>query len=364
MTHPLLRVLHVESGHEWRLTRNQVSLLVAGLSRVPYVRQTVATLERSRLERACRDMGVPVISLPWSAGTDPYVLRALALLTRRRWDIVHAHDTHALRLMAYLLALEGAQSGIVATRRSVLPPGSAWKWRRAHLVLAISESARDSLIAAGVERARIAVVPEGVDTDGLEVRNTGLLREAAGAGSDHLVVGSLAALGPDRDHATLIRAASLVVNEHPGVRFALFGEGPERGRLESLIDRLGLEGWVCLPGYVDDARLSLSDVDVFVMPSLQEEISTGCLEAMWAGVPIIMTASGDGRLRAQGIEPVRRGDYAGMAEAIGRWVADAEGRALAGERASRYARLHRSEEMVEATLEAYGAVARQCRGSR
>ncbi len=364
MTRPPLRVLHVESGHEWRLTRNQVSLLVDGLRRTPHVQQTVATLEHSRLERAARDIGVPVISLPWAVGTDPRAMRALARQARRHWSIVHVHDTHALRLMAYLMALEGSQSGIVATRRAVRPPRSAWKWRRAHLVLAVSESARDSLIAAGVERPRIAVVPEGVDTRGLDVHRSGVLREAAGARPDHLIVGSLAALGSDRDHATLVRAASLVVKDRPDVRFAIFGEGPERGRLEHLIDTLGLGGWVCLPGYVDDARSSLSDIAVFVMPSLQEELSTGCLEAMWAGVPVVMTAAGDGRLRAEGIEPVRRGDHADLAAAIGRLIDDPEHRSKAGERARQYARAHRSDEMVRATLEAYEAVARQCRRSR
>jgi len=358
VTRPPLRVLHVESGHEWRLTRDQVRLLVDGLRLAPRVQQTVATLERSRLERAARDMGVPVISLPWAVGTDPRALRTLARHIRRRWDVVHAHDTHALRLMAYLMALEGSQSGLVATRRAVLAPHSTWKWRRAHLVLAVSESARDSLIAAGVERTRIVVVPEGIDSSGLDIQRSGALREAAGARPDHFIVASLAALGSDRDHATLVRAASLVVKKHPNVRFAIFGEGPERGRLENLIDTLDLEGWVCLPGYVDDARSSLSDIDVFVMPSLQEEISTGCLEAMWMGVPVVMTAAGDGRLRAEGIEPVHRGDHSGMAAAIDRFIDDPDHRARIGERAGLYARAHRSEEMVRATVDAYEAVSR------
>ena len=364
MTCPPLKVLHVESGHEWRLTRSQVRLLVDGLRRVPHVQQTVATLERSRLERAARDMGVPVISLPWSVGTDPRTLRTLARHSRRRWDVVHAHDTHALRLMTYLAALEGSQSAIVATRRTVKRTRSPWKWQRAHLILAVSESARASLIAAGVERARIRVVPEGVDSEGLGSRDPGTLRRAVGARPDHFLVASLAALGPDRDHATLLRAASLVVKKYPHARFALFGEGPERGRLESLIDSLGLEGWLCLPGFVPEARTSIADIDLFAMPSLREELSTGCLEAMWMGVPVVMTADGDGRLRSEGIEPVGRGDHAELAEAIGRFIEDTEYRDRTGERARSYARAHGADQMVRATLAAYEIVALPKRGNR
>ena len=337
--------------------------MVDGLRRVPHVRQSVATLERSRLERSTRDMGIPVISLPWSVGGDPRALRTLARHARRRWDVVHVHDTHALRLMTYLAALEGSGGRIVATRRTVSPTRSGWKWRRAHLVLAVSETARDALIAGGVERSRISVVPEGVDAEGLESQDSRLLREAAGAKPDHFLVASLAALGPDRDHATLIRAASLVVQKYPNARFAIFGDGPERGRLESLIDKLDLEGWVCLPGFVEGARSSLANIDLFVMPSFREELSTGCLEAMWAGVPVVMPAAGDGRLRAEGIEPVRRGDHNSMAEAIGRFIEEPDLRAQTSEKASAYARAHGAEVMVEATLRAYEGVSRPGRWS-
>lgn len=363
MTRPPLRVLHVDSGHDWRLTRDQVSLLADGLRRFPYVHQTVATLERSRLERAARDMGIHVISLPWAVGTDPRALRTLARHMRRRWEVVHAHDTHSLRLLTYLIALEGSQSSIVATRRTVVPLRSGWKWRRAHLVLALSESAREALIAGGVERTRIKVIPEGLDSDGLEPQRPGILRNVAGALPQHFLVGSLAAMGSDRDHATLIRAAALVVKKHTNVRFAIFGDGPERGRLENLIDVLGMEGWVCLPGFVENARRSLSDLNLLVMPSLQEELSTGCLEAMWLGVPVVMTAAGDGRLRAEGIEPVRRGDHAELAEVIGRFIDDRDRRESTGSLARDYARAHGADVMVRSTLDAYEAVARPSRRS-
>lgn len=364
MTRPPLRVLHVESGHEWRLTRNQVSLLVDGLRSFPFVQQTVATLERSRLERAARDMGVAVLPLPWSVGSDPRALRTLARQARRRWDIVHAHDTHALRLMAYLTALEGSQNGLVGARRTVERVRSVWKWRRANLVLAVSMSARESLLAAGVERARVRVVPEGVDPTGLADQKPRALRHVAGARPEHFVIASLAALGPDRDHATLVRAASLVAATHPQARFVILGEGPERPRLENLIEQFDLEGRVCLPGFVDGVRSSLSDIDLLVMPSLREELSTGCLEAMWVGVPILMTAEGDGRLRSEGIEPVRRGDPSAMAAAIRRFIDDPGHRASAASKARRYARAHDASQMVRATLEAYQSVARLCQGAR
>lgn len=346
-----LRVLHVESGQEWRSTRNQVSLLVQGLQRQGNVHQAVASLARSRLAVDSEQAGVPVIPLPWAVGTDPRALRTLARHARRGWDVYHAHDSHALRLLVYLSALEGSTARLVASRRIPVRPRSPWKWRRAHLVLAVSTATREAAIAAGVDRGRVVVVPNGLDPSGLEPQRPGRLRAVAAADPDHFLIGSLAALAPDRDHATLVRAAALVTKRYPAARFAVFGDGPERHRLEGMIDALGLAGRVCLPGYVADARLSLTDLDLYVMPSRWEDLSTACLEAMWLGIPSIMTS--DGHTAAEGIEPVRQGDHAALAEAIGRLIEDAEYRRQLGLQARSHAGIHSADEMVRRTLQCY-----------
>jgi glycosyltransferase involved in cell wall biosynthesis len=348
-----LRVLHVESGHEWRYTRNQVSLLVEGLSHCSRVQQAVAGLARSRLTVEIERMGIPVIALPWAVGSDPRALRTLAREARRGWDIFHAHDSHALRLLIYLGALEGSAGRIVASHRVPGRPRSAWKWKRADLVLSTSQSKRDSLLDAGIERGRVLVVPNGVDDSDFEPMRPGGLREASGAGPEHFLIGSLAALAKDRDHATLVRAAALVTARYPAARFALFGEGGQRRGLENLIDSLDLGGKVCLPGYIEGARYSLADLDLFVMPSLGEEMSTGCLEAMWAGLPVVMTSEGDGRLRAEGIEPVRSRDHAEMARVIGRFIEEPGYRQGMAHRSKRGAAAHGAGRMVRLTVGAY-----------
>ncbi len=92
------------------------------------------------------------------------------------------------------------------------------------------------------------------------------------------------------------------------------------------------------------------------MPSRTEELATGCLEAMWHGVPVIMMADADGRLRGRGIEPVRPGDPEKLAEAIGRFIVDPDHRARMAEAGRARARVHRAEAMVDSTLAAYESV--------
>jgi glycosyltransferase involved in cell wall biosynthesis len=355
-----VRVLHVESGQEWRATRDQVRLLVEALIGVPGIRQAVATLEGSRLAVEAESLGIPVIPLPWSTASDPRALRTLARVAETGWDVLHAHDAQALRILLYISALEGSAGSVVASRRISGPPRSGWKWRRASVVLAVSELGRDNLLAAGLEPGRVVVVPNGIDVREMESQRHGVIRERVGSTEEQLLVGSFAALEPDRDHETFLRAAAIVVARQPAARFALLGEGSQRSRLEGLVERLGLGGRVCLPGYVPDARYSMCDFDVFVLPARSGEMASSALEALAAGVPLVMPFSHDNRfLNQSGIEPVPPADPQAMAEALLGLLNDPGRRREAGAAARRLAEAHGLAGMVKGTLRAYEAVVRR-----
>ena len=251
-----MHVLHVDSGQEWQAVRDQVRLLVQGLREEPGIRQAVATNGSSRLAAECRDLGIPVISLPWTAGNDPRPLRELARHARDRWDVFHAHDKTALALVLYIQALVGSDAALVASRRHSAPPRSTGRWHRADVVLAVSDPARDSLIRSGVERRRVIVVPNCVVAEEFPNVPDGILREAVGARPGHELVASFTELNPHRDHETLIRAAGLLRERRPQARFVVLGRGPERERLEDLVEQSDLGGRVCLPGFLADARQS------------------------------------------------------------------------------------------------------------
>ena len=72
----------------------------------------------------------------------------------------------------------------------------------------------------------------------------------------------------------------------------IIGDGPERKRLEDLIQKYKLENQVFLLGKIPDAYKYLKAFDVFVLPSLKEGFPWALLEAMTAGVPIVATKVG------------------------------------------------------------------------
>ena len=71
------------------------------------------------------------------------------------------------------------------------------------------------------------------------------------------------------------------------------GDGPQRGVLEQLITRCGLQDSVHLLGLLDDMEPFYQGIDICLVPSMHESFSLACQEAQSWGVPVI-SANVDG----------------------------------------------------------------------
>jgi glycosyltransferase involved in cell wall biosynthesis len=76
------------------------------------------------------------------------------------------------------------------------------------------------------------------------------------------------------------------------VRVRIIGDGPERRRLQSLADRLGLAGAVTFDGRRDqtEIRAAYARATALVLPSTHEGMPLVLLEAMAAGTPVVAAA--------------------------------------------------------------------------
>jgi glycosyltransferase involved in cell wall biosynthesis len=97
---------------------------------------------------------------------------------------------------------------------------------------------------------------------------------------------------PEKDHFTLLRAFAVVAAEVPGAELQIAGDGPLRGRLVELAKKLDLAQRVSFLGALPHTAQFLSQLDVFVLSSLNEGLPLVLLEAMAAGLPVVATRAG------------------------------------------------------------------------
>jgi len=111
-----------------------------------------------------------------------------------------------------------------------------------------------------------------------------------------LVIGTVGRLATVKNQNQIIRVLAHIFAERPQLRQQLrcivIGEGPERAALEAEAFSRGVANQVEFRGDRSDIPDQLAQMDVFLLPSLNEGISNTVLEAMASGLPVIATAVG------------------------------------------------------------------------
>jgi len=122
------------------------------------------------------------------------------------------------------------------------------------------------------------------------------------------------------DVESAIRAFLTVHERFPEARLSVAGEGPERERLERLVETLGLHDAVSFSGRLDrDGMVALyRSADLMINSSRVDNMPNALLESMSAGVPVVTTdAGGIPYMVSDSVTALIRpvGDTAGLAQA-------------------------------------------------
>ncbi|MFH1920138.1 MAG: glycosyltransferase [Planctomycetota bacterium] len=253
---------------------------------------------------------VQIIALRKRPGNDLGVIRRLArTLREHRVDVVHSHNWGTL--METALARRWAKTPVhvhaergmeldaleaPAWRRRLRNLATRWALDRSDCVVTNAEAIRRHLFArCGRLRTAIEVVPNGVLTPAsagaAPCRSS--LRESLGIPADVALLGSVGRLAPVKDFGTAIDAVARLGRGGHDVHLVLVGDGPERESLAARAREQGVGERVHLVGQRKDVTDWLAAFDVYVNSSLNEGMSQSILEAMAAGLPLVVTDVGD-----------------------------------------------------------------------
>ena len=118
----------------------------------------------------------------------------------------------------------------------------------------------------------------------------------------------------------LLDALAQASRQHPDLTLLVAGDGSEAGALKRQASALGLDGRVRFLGFRKDVSLLLQETDAFVLPSSMEQQPLVLIEAMAAGKPLVVTATGGvpDMVRGLGgaVHVVAPGDVPALARAL------------------------------------------------
>lgn len=171
---------------------------------------------------------------------------------------------------------------IVAERNSTIDEVPALPWR---LACRACYRFADGIVFQ-TERARKAFTLAAPAKSAV-IANPVTLPSAPCAAADAKVITAVGRLDTQKGFDLLLEAFAMVANRHPAWRLDIWGEGPERGKLESIRDRLGLQDRVRLPGTTAEPGAWARNGAVFVLSSRYEGFPNALCEAMAAGYAVV-----------------------------------------------------------------------------
>jgi glycosyltransferase involved in cell wall biosynthesis len=303
-----LSVLLVHLGDRDGGAERQTAALGAGLARRGH--RVLALVRRdSPLERRALEAGAPIFPLgprfpmgPGGIFTWWSRQRARDLALRGGWDLIHFADPVTFNVSSGLLA-SAAPNGsrrkprILVSYRGSRGGGSARSvgaLRRHHraggTVHVDSEALWSALVREGFDEDRLAVIHPGIDIKGFAAKREARseLRRELGVKEEDELIGTVGILDRDRGIGDLMAAVSKLVEERPGARLVVVGDGPERAGLEARACRSGPADRFLFTGWSEDVSGILKALDLYVFSGVGEEVfPLSLVEAMAGGIPVV-----------------------------------------------------------------------------
>lgn len=245
------------------------------------------------LERA-KSADIPVIPFYMQNEIDIFaVIYIVNLIYKYKFNIVHCH-TMRDHVLGGLAAKYYGGVPVVRTQHIHYPENPSFMAQLAYrkwtdLIICNSNFIKENLEKAGVNPELLRVVHNGIDFNRMKgspcfERNDSL---------ENIRIGCVGSLFATKGHEYLIKAFPKVIEKFPGSKLIIVGDGQERQKLESLAYSLGIKKKVEFMGECRDIPEILSQWDIAVVPSVwNEPFGLVCVEAMYAGIPLVATKVG------------------------------------------------------------------------
>lgn len=282
-----MRILLLNFERGWRGGERQTLLC---LQQFRAAGHKVALLARSNgdLALAAQQAGITVYE-----ENSPLAACIKLLRLRAQYDVFHAQTANTFTWLALFKPfLKGKvaftrRTAFSVTKRAAI---TAWKWRKADLFVAISQ-------AAALEPQRLGVpvhvvIPSTVlfhepDNNNIDSLRSKLTRPGV------FTIATVAALTPEKDPATVIKAIHKLSQMRNDFRFLHFGSmGSSEIEARDLVVRLGLQERYKFVGFRADITDCYRLMDVFVLGSKHEALGSSVLDAFLYGVPVVATNAG------------------------------------------------------------------------
>lgn len=229
-------------------------------------------------------------------------------LTRKHFDVLHAHSPASVGLLAYLTASTKRLPLIYTYHTSITDYTHYIKFigntgiikYAASWFSKASTDLGDQIIVPSPKFYRlllnqkvkqpISIIPNGIDLSMFKVaKNPGALRKRLGLGADVPIMLTVGRMDPEKRLDFIVEAFDLIADRVPNAHLVFAGDGGARKHVEEKANSTRAKDRIHFLGMVNRADLPdiLHDANVFLSASTTEVHPISVIEAIASGLPFV-----------------------------------------------------------------------------
>lgn len=363
-----MRILHLNSANGWAGGEVHVFLLCQQLIKAEHT-VILACRPNSEINQRFRNEKMAVFNLSLKGAGDMYsAYRLAAYCKENNIEIIHAHLGRDYWL-AFAAKQLYPQIKIIFTRHLLFPLKQSFMHkimhRSADRIIAVSKAVEKVIEEAGfVDQSKLTTIYNGIDVDKFKRASSGMLRHELGLTAAIPIIGIVGHVSEHKGQDIVIRSIPSIIKMLPDAKIVIVGDDFQQGtyiqQLKDLAYKIGVADHVIFLGPRNDIPEIMKDLDAFVLASHNEPFGLVIVEAMAAGVPVVVTRAGGAlEIVEHGINGflVPVGDIAILSEYVCKIVKDKSLSVTISKNAIlRVQSLFSIEIMVEKTIEVYREV--------
>ena len=250
--------------------------------------------ERTPIALRMEKSGVRIVYLDKKPGLDLRMFpRLISLFRREKPEVVHTHLS-VIKYVGLAAKLAGVKKcvhtvhnvayeeaeGILQKISNRFYFHAGWS-----VPVALSPEVQKTIVEFyNLPEEKVPVIYNGIDLSRC------IPKESYGA--ENLTLTHIGRFNPQKNHRGLLEAFQKILQQVPGCRLQLLGEGELREEMERYARELDVAENVEFAGSQSNVYPYLNRADIFLLPSLYEGMPMTIIEAMGTGLPVVASAVG------------------------------------------------------------------------
>ncbi len=286
------RILHTEASLGWGGQELRIYQEMFGMRKKGHW-VGLAASPSAQIYKYAQKAGLPVFPLPLEKKTPRAVFRLLEIIKTLDIQILNTHSSWD-SWVGGIVKLLYPKFKLIRTRHLSTPIGKtplSWLIYNIlpNVVITTGEAIRERMITYNhFNPKKIISIPTGVDLERFNPEKVRPVLKKEG-----FLIGMISVLRSWKGHKYLIEAVPKILSYIPEAKFFIVGEGPQRGNIERMIQKMDLKEKIIMLGHREDIPEIMASLDVIVHPSTGHEgIPQTVLQTLAMGKPVIASNIG------------------------------------------------------------------------